>query len=301
MDAYPFSLWLREVGRRTLPWSAWVYVLAGLTWAMTTSLALCTANWFWKRRRSLRSLGEVLVHLGFLLIFAGFVVEAAAGTRVHGVVVAAGETADVAPLGLALRLEKLELTFAPDGEVLDTVSTLTLLGGDGSSAAGTSRLNHPLISGATVVYPRGHRRVVTAVNLLVPGGALRLTPHGSATLSDGRRLVLRGVLQPDEERGGLRGPAIFVALADGAGGQLGTATLAPLSGRNRAELGALPVVLGEIEEHRVGRYDVHHDPGVRLVLVGAALLFAGTLWAFGTYLAAARLAPAAAPVSSSGS
>ena len=90
MDAYPFALWLREVGRRALPWSAWVYLLAALTWAMTASLALCTANWFWRRRRSLRGLGEVLVHLGFLLVFGGFVVEATLGARAHGVVVPEG-------------------------------------------------------------------------------------------------------------------------------------------------------------------------------------------------------------------
>src|SRR5512134_1147183 len=76
MDAYPFALWLRDVGRRSLPWSAWVYLLASLTWAITASLALCTVNWFWKRRRNVKSLGEVLVHLGFLLVFTGFVIEA---------------------------------------------------------------------------------------------------------------------------------------------------------------------------------------------------------------------------------
>jgi hypothetical protein len=70
---------------------------------------------------------------------------------------------------------------------------------------GTTRLNHPLIDGATVVYPRGSQEVPSR-----------------------------------------RGPLL------------------------------------------VGRYDVHRDPGVRLVLAGAVLLFAGTLWAFATYLAATR-------------
>ena len=216
MDAYPFALWLREVGRGALPWSAWVYLLAALTWAMTASLALCTANWFWKRRRNLRGLGEVLVHLGFLLIFGGFVIEAVSGTRVHGVVVAQGRSVPVVQLGLTLRLERVDLVTSPRGEVLDAVSTLLVSRG-GASVRGTSRLNHPLITGATVVYPRGTEEVPT--------------PFGRVL---------------------------------------------------------------------VGRYDVHHDPGVRFVLAGAVLLFAGTLWAFGSYLAAPRLAAAAPPVSSSG-
>jgi cytochrome c biogenesis factor len=155
MDAYPFALWLREVGARTLPWSAWVYLLAALTWTMTASLALCTLNWFWKRRRSLRSLGEVLVHLGFLLVFAGFVVEAVAGTRVHGVLVPEGGETPLAPLGVSLRLVRLDFTVSPRGEVLDTVSTLQVRRA-GAVAAGVSRVNHPLIAGATVVYPRGY-------------------------------------------------------------------------------------------------------------------------------------------------
>ena len=204
MDAYPFALWLREVGRRALPWSAWVYVLAALTWAMTASLALCTVNWFWRRRRSLRGLGEVLVHLGFLLVFGGFVVEATLGTRVHGVVIAEGGSAPVPALGLTLRLERIELVTSPAGEVVDSVSTLSV-GRDGAWVGGTTRLNHPLIDGATVVYPRGTQEMPTR-----------------------------------------RGPLL------------------------------------------VGRYDVHRDPGVRFVLAGAVLLFAGTLWAFAMYLVGGR-------------
>jgi hypothetical protein len=200
MDAYPFALWLREVARRTLPWSAWVYALAALTWAMTASLAVCTVNWFWSRRKSLRGLGEFLVHLGFLLIFTGFVVEAVLGTRVHGVQIVEGGEVAIGQLGITLRLERAEFTRSPEGEVLDTVSTLAVLDG-ASRVTGTSRLNHPLIAGATVVYPRGSREVPTP-----------------------------------------RGPLVIC------------------------------------------RYDVHRDPGVRAVLAGAVLLFAGTLWAFATYV-----------------
>jgi hypothetical protein len=168
MDAYPFALWLREVGRRALPWSAWVYLLAALTWAMTASLALCTVNWFWKRRLTPRRLGEVLVHLGFLLVFAGFVVEAVVGTRVHGVQIVEGGEVAIGQLGITLRLEHAELTMSPGGEVLDTVSTLTVIDGAARSS-GTSRLNHPLIAGATVVYPRGSSEMPAPRGRLVVG------------------------------------------------------------------------------------------------------------------------------------
>jgi len=284
MDAYPFALWLREVGRRALPWSAWVYLLAALTWTMTASLALCTANWFWRRRGRVRALGEVLVHLGFLLIFTGFVVEAVLGTRVHGVLIGPGDEVALPPLGLALRLERIDFKTSPAGEVLDTVSALVVRRG-GESASGTSRLNHPLIAGSTVIYPRGFERVITAVRLLTPGGALRLEPGDAALLADGRRLVLRAVLQRDEERGGRRGPAAFVSLVGPTGQQVQSALLAPGGGSGQVVIGGVTVALDRLEDRLLGRYDVHRDPGVRFVLFGAVLLFAGTLWAFGTYVA----------------
>jgi hypothetical protein len=284
MDAYPFATWLREVGRRALPWSAWVYLLAALTWAMTASLALCTVNWFRRRRGNIKGLGEVLVHLGFLLIFAGFVVEAVLGTRVHGVLVGPGDDVLIPPLGLSLHLERIDRTISPGGEVLDTVSTLVVRRGAGSSS-GTSRLNHPLIAGSTVVYPRGFQQVISAVWLLTPGGTLRLEPGDAAQLPDGRRLVLQGVLQPEEQRGGLRGPAVYVGLLGPARQHLESAVLVPGRGSGQEVIGGLPIVLVRLEDRLLGRYDVHRDPGVRFVLLGAGFLFAGTLWAFGTYVA----------------
>jgi len=292
MDAYPFALWLREVGRRALPWSAWVYLLAGLTWVMTASLALCTVNWFWKRRARLSGLGEVLVHLGFLLIFAGFVTEAVLGTRVHGVLVAAGDEVAVPPLGLSLRLEKVDFTTSSAGEVLDTVSTLVVRRG-AASASGISRLNHPLVAGSTVVYPRGFQQTISAVRLLTPAGELRLEPGDNALIAPGRRLSLLGVLQPDEERGGVRGPAAYVGIVGSAGERLQSAALVPGNGSGPAIIDGVPVAVKSFEERSYGRYDIHRDPGVRFVMLGAALLFAGTLWAFGSYVArgAARQLP----------
>jgi len=236
----------------------------------------------------------VLVHLGFLLIFAGFVIEAVLGTRVHGVLVGPGEEATIQPLGLTLRLEKIDLTTSSTGEVLDTVSALVVRRG-AEGASGTSRLNHPLIAGSTVVYPRGFQRVISAVRLLTPGGALRLEPGDSSQLPDGRRLVLRGILQPEEERGGLRGPAVDVGLIGLTGQLLQSAVLAPGRGSGKTVISGISVALERFEDRLLGRYDVHRDPGVRFVLLGAVLLFAGTLWAFGTYVAGPERGRAASP------
>jgi hypothetical protein len=78
----------------------------------------------------------------------------------------------------------------------------------------------------------------------------------------------------------------FVALAAYAGA-LAIAVLASASGSVQAVIGGVPVALERFEGRLFGRYDVYRDPGVRLVLSGAVLLGAGTIWAFGMYAAGA--------------
>jgi hypothetical protein len=158
LDAYPFGQWLDLVGRKALPDSLWVYLLVSLSWLMVFSLLLCTGNWFFRRRKRMRGVGEVLIHLGFLLIFAGFVIGSATGTRVQGINIPEGKTAELPQLGLALRLDKLDPVVTPDGQLADTRSQLSILAPAGAGpvvlASGLSRTNHPVIWGPTVVYSR---------------------------------------------------------------------------------------------------------------------------------------------------
>jgi hypothetical protein len=153
LDAYPFGEWLEAVGRRALPDSLWVYFLVALTWMMIFSLLLCTANWFFRRRRRMKGVGEFLIHLGFMLVFAGFVIGSVAGSRVQGVRIAVGQTVEVGP-GLALRVDRIDPLVSPGGDLLDSRATVALLEGGQETASGVSRTNHPLIRGPTVVYSR---------------------------------------------------------------------------------------------------------------------------------------------------
>ncbi len=153
LDAYPFGEWLEAVGRKALPDSLWVYILVALTWMMVFSLLLCTANWFFRRRRRMKGMGEVLIHLGFLLVFAGFVIGSAAGSRVQGVRVAVGQAVEVGPR-LMLRVDRIDPLLSPAGDLLDSRATVALVDKGREAAAGVARTNHPLIRGATVVYSR---------------------------------------------------------------------------------------------------------------------------------------------------
>ena len=207
LDGYPFTAWLRIEGPRAWPASLWVHLLVVLSWLMVVSLLLCTVNWFLYRRKRLSGMGEVLVHLGFLLVFAGYVIGAVWGSRTIGIrMPLTGGSCEIPALAATLVVREIRPIYGRQGEIQGDSSDLELVTPGGRTRSTEVKLNHPLIAGSTVVYPRGVQQEETG-NPPKPAGP-------------------------------------FFAV-----------------------------------------YDVHRDPGVWLVLVGAGLITLGTLWAFALYLA----------------
>ena len=166
MDAYPFHYWLRHVGSQDVREWLWVYILVALTYLVIASLILCTLNWFVRKRRRVRGMAEVCIHLGFLLVFAGFVMGSGWGTRTQNIVLAPGQVSKVLPMGLSLKLEGTDVVTDDAGRELDTVSRVSLLSPEGEvMATGEAKANHPLIHGATVVYPQGNARTPPSICL----------------------------------------------------------------------------------------------------------------------------------------
>ncbi|UCG38549.1 MAG: cytochrome c biogenesis protein ResB [bacterium] len=290
MDAYPFNLWLKQVAPRTFPASLWVYILVVLSYLMVLSLLLCTVNWFLRRRRRLRGYAEVLVHLGFLLVFGGFVLGSAAGSRTQ-VVLEVGRAAPVPGTELSLELNSLDLVQSPQGRPLDTISELVLYRGGSHLASGRVRTNHPLIHASTVVYPPDDYQfgVTGAVVGTSTSGAVTLTGAQDAVLRDGRSLSLGGVLSSGQRRGNLVGPGVLVVMRDAAGRVTGSAYLSEAPGMPAgAVVDGVRLTLGQLVQSAKGLYRVHHDPGVWLVIVGAVVLALGTLWALVVYFGVLR-------------
>ena len=293
MDSYPFNVWLTEIAPQTYPRSLWIYILVALTFLMVVSLLLCTVNWFFRKRRRLKGIGEVLVHLGFLMIFTGFVLGSAFGHRTV-VELTEGTSSIVQGFGGKLSLDKMKIVRSPGGEPVDTISDVTITLPNGRIANGRIRLNHPLMSGSVVVYPPDDYGYFIDGGIVgTPRtGAVKLTQGQAVDVGEGRRLVLEGVMQPGQVRGKLRGPGLYLVMRneDGSTVDSGYVSLAP-GMQGRAMIGGLDVVLGQIRERAIGRYKVHYDPGVRLVIFGAVILALGTLWALAGYLG---ILPAAA-------
>jgi len=106
MDSYPFNLWMSKVAPRQLPLSLWLYIYIILSYLMVASLLLCTINWFLKKRRKLKGLAEVLVHLGFLFIVAGFILGSSMGERTK-VRLSQGDEVNLQGMGINLQLTDL--------------------------------------------------------------------------------------------------------------------------------------------------------------------------------------------------
>ena len=290
MDSYPFNLWMKQVAPKTFPVSLWVYILVALSYIMVISLLLCTANWFLKRRKRLKGYGEVLVHLGFLLIFAGFVLGSSLGTRTR-VVLEAGQVVPVKEMGVSLKLNDLEVVQSPGGRPMDTLSDVTVLKGDREVAAGTIRTNHPLLHGSTVIYPPDdyEQGVTGGVLGTSTSGAMTVKAGQDALLKDGRTLSIGGVLQEGQRRGESVGPGILLLIRNRGGRVAGSAYLSNAPGmQSSALLGGVQITLGQLLDSSRGVFRVHYDPGVWLVFLGSVILALGTVWALAGFLGIIR-------------
>jgi hypothetical protein len=287
MDAYPFNLWMKQVAPKTLPVSLWVYILVVLSYIMVISLLLCTINWFLKRRKKLKGYGEFLVHLGFLLIFAGFVLGSSLGSRTR-VVLDTGQVSQVKEMGISLRLDGLKMVRGPGGRPMDTLSEMSVFEGSSKVAEGTIRTNHPLLHGSKVIYPpEDYGQVISKIMVQTSSsGIVALRPEVPVPLAGGRTLWLARIDREGQRRRAGSGNGFFLQLRDTSGRPTGSAYLTDEpGGRKTSEIApGERVALGQVAWSVQGVYRVHYDPGVWLVILGTIILALGTVWALAVYL-----------------
>ncbi len=285
MDSMPFSRWFSEFAPAQLPYSAWVYILVGLTWAMVISLTLCTVNWFFTRKRRKRGMAEVLVHLGFMLVFAGFILGSGWGERAQNIQVSKDVRVEVASMGVGLVLDGVDIVRNDEGKELDTISRLSLTDMEGNVlTSGTARLNHPLIYGSTVVYPQGGAERTTGALVEVAGlGPFEATRAKEAIMADGRRLRVKGTLEAGQRYQRYAGPGVYLALIEKNGRETAGAFVGELPMFRSARLGNLNLTWASAIRATEAMFHVHRDPGVWLVLVGTITLGLGTVWAMGGF------------------
>jgi hypothetical protein len=286
MDSMPFDVWLERFAPMELPHSLWVYLLVGLTWLVMISLVLCTIGWFLSRRARHRGMAEVLVHLGFMLVFIGFIIGNGWGERVQNVSARQGEVLDIDSLGVRLKLDGVDIKRDEAGNALDTISRVSLFNShDDLLVEGEARLNHPLIYGATVVYPAGGGERVTGATLLIGGmGSVSVDSSLVTALLDGRELRVKGALDKDQRYSRWVGPGVFITLSQKGGPEMAGVFVGELPTFEKGRLGNLDVTYVKSIKSIEANFNVHRDPGVWFVILGALILGLGTIWALGGYL-----------------
>jgi len=103
------------------------------------------------RKRRLGHFGSDTVHLGLLVILAGGLVSGLGGFRTQ-LALSEGETAQVPQAPFAVRLDKFETEYYPQGAIKDWKSTVTVVEGGRPVRKGIIEVNHPLSFGGFSFY-----------------------------------------------------------------------------------------------------------------------------------------------------
>ncbi len=155
MDAQVFAGWFAERGLAAPGPALWLYALLLSTGLLAVNAACCTAErlvQIFRGKATLRRLLPHVMHVAFIGVVLSHLASAAWGDRVPGVAVPEGGFARVGATGLVLRLDRLDVTMAPEGYPKDFAAAVTLFRGVAPVARGTVRANEPLFHEGYGVY-----------------------------------------------------------------------------------------------------------------------------------------------------
>ncbi|MFA7537002.1 MAG: hypothetical protein WCY68_13025 [Desulfuromonadales bacterium] len=295
LDALPLGEWLRSAGHQALGRTWWIYLAGLLMVLLGVNTACCFLDWLPRLRSRWRKGGEYLIHLGFVLLLAGYLWGSVAGSRSEGVRLDVGAmTAAPGLPGHYLRLEELAPMLV-DGRPMGIAGRVALLRGEEPVARATVRPNHPLIYGDLVAFPASIGRSAVGIRFRVPGrGIAELTAGSRLDLADGRTLRILDFLPqafPLPGGGFARGgddlvdPAFRLTLSGPEGNlwqgwyRLNDGVPAPLA---QAGLLLQPV---EPVYRLYGLFTINRDPGAPLALAGGIAMGIGALFALFSFYA----------------
>jgi len=292
MDRMALMQWYEAEGSRDPLLSCWVVATGILILLFALNTLCCFIDWLRRFKARWRKTGEYLIHLGFVLLVAGYTWGAFSGSRSEQNALAEGETMAVPGMpGHFLRLDKFSPTFAPTGRPLDMVADLTLLEGDAPVTSATARTNQPLMYEGLVVIPMSFGQSASGfTGFLNDAGQVRMVPGASFETRGGRLEILEfhpnlvrrpgGVLVPSGRE--LINPAFRLAL-ESQGGRL-EFWYVLREGLPR-ELSLKGIRLRPMQP--IGSYHslltINRDPGAGPALAGGVSMTLGVFFALGSF------------------
>ncbi len=293
LDRMTLTNWYAAVASQHPLLTWWLPVAGLLLISLGVNTLCCFCDWLMRLRSRWRKTGEYLIHLGFILLLAGYLWGAWAGNRTEGLRLPPGKSVPLpAPEGYALRLEDFRALTGPGGRPIDMISDLSLLRGEEVVARKTVRTNHPLLYQGLVVVPLSFATETSGFRFLRPGrGLVDLVTGETLELSGQERLEVLDfaphVLRQSNGRvrrigDQLRSPAFLLELR-AADKQIWKGWYLLREGLPEAlehRLNLRPV--GPLE-NRISVVTANYDPGAGLAMAGGACLTAGALFAFFSY------------------
>jgi hypothetical protein len=155
MDAQVFAGWLARKGFASPGPALWLYALLVSTGLLAVNAACCTAErlvQIFRGKATLRRLLPHVMHVAFMGVVLSHLASSAWGDRIAGVAVPEGSFARVGGTGMILRLDRLDVTMAPEGYPKDFAAAVTLFRDMAPVARGIVRANEPLFHDGYGVY-----------------------------------------------------------------------------------------------------------------------------------------------------
>ena len=275
--------WLLSAGPRHLSLSLWIYALVFLMAVFTVNTVVCTADKVYsivKNKRPWQSFFPHIVHIGFLVALIGHLAGSAGGFRSYGTTVMQGETVPVPYVqGLSIRLDGVEMTPSPSGDIESLKTNVTLFEGKSVVREGAIEINGPLVYKGVAFYHMDQGRTPTGFVIDIDGAPVRLDMNKEAAGPDGATYRLGG-LYPDFARNPdgrptsrseeFRNPYIEVLSGDGHAAYL------PIGAPGgRAVLDGRTLTL---EDYIITQYvvlTINRDPGIWFIIAGSSILVVG--------------------------
>lgn len=185
LDEMILKDWLVEIAAQSPALTWWVPLAALLVLLLGLNTLCCVIDWLVHIRSRWRKSGEYLIHLGFFLIVCAFLWGNLAGYRAGEQPIFVGQSVELPPHGLVLKIEEVMPLADDHGRVMEMANTLALYRDDTLLKRVEARVNHPLAWEGLVVIP-GHAGQV------MMGGQLRTYSLMTINYDPGANLALVG-------------------------------------------------------------------------------------------------------------
>lgn len=182
MEEQTMARWLPRALAQAPHLVFWIPLSGACVLLLGINTACCLVDWLSKVRARWRKSGEYMIHTGFILLVAAYLWGNLGGFRYGPQQIFPGERLSIPGMpGYALQLDRFSPQVEPSGRPLDMLNQVSLWQGDRQVAAGTVRINHPLLHDGLVILPTSFGQELVGFRFHMPGA-------GFVSLAVGSRL-----------------------------------------------------------------------------------------------------------------